>query len=82
MAHFEQARGKYRLSTERARIDVIAVHAFLNRSYWAEGISVELVERAIAGSLCFSVLDDDERQVGFARVVTDRSTFAYLCDVF
>jgi GNAT superfamily N-acetyltransferase len=81
MAELEKSRGRYRLSTDRARIDVAAAHAFLTRSYWAEGISLELVERCIAGSLCFAVLDGD-RQVGFARVVTDRATFAYLCDVY
>lgn len=81
MAQFEKRRGQYRLCTDRQRIDVVAVHAFLSRSYWAEGISMELVERSIANSLCFALLDG-ERQVGFARVVTDRATFAYLCDVY
>jgi GNAT superfamily N-acetyltransferase len=51
------------------------------RSYWAEGISMELVARSIACSLCFALFHA-ERQVGFARVVTDRATFAYLCDVY
>jgi GNAT superfamily N-acetyltransferase len=81
MAQFEKTRGQYRMTTARERIDVAATHAFLSRSYWAEGISMELVERSIANSLCFAVFDD-ERQVAFARVVTDRATFAYLCDVY
>jgi len=81
MAPFEKSRGQYRLSTDRERIDVAAAHAFLTRSYWAAGISVELVERSIANSLCFALFDG-ERQVGFARVVSDRATFAYLCDVY
>ena len=81
MALVEKSRGQYRLTTDREQIDVTAVHAFLSRSYWAEGISMELVERCIANSLCFALFAG-ERQVGFARVVTDRATFAYLCDVY
>jgi GNAT superfamily N-acetyltransferase len=81
MAPFERSRGQYRLSADPERIDVAAAHAFLSRSYWAEGISMALVERSIANSLCFALFDG-ERQVGFARVVTDRATFAYLCDVY
>ena len=75
------ARGGYSLSTDRARMDVDAIHAYLTRSYWAEGISRELVARSIDNSLCFGVFEGS-RQVGFARVVTDRATFAYLCDVY
>lgn len=81
MSQFDKTRGQYRMSTDRERIDVAATHAFLNRSYWAEGISMELVKRSIENSLCFALFDGD-RQVGFARVVTDRATFAYLCDVY
>jgi GNAT superfamily N-acetyltransferase len=62
-------------------VDVSAVHAFLTTSYWAEGISRALVARAVRGSLCFSVLHGEE-QVGFSRVVTDRATYGYLCDVY
>lgn len=71
----------YTISTDPGRIDVDAVHAYLRRSYWAEGIPREVVVRSIAGSLCIS-LHHDGRQVGFARVVTDRATFAYLADVY
>ena len=81
MAHFEKTRGPYQLTTDRQRIDVAATHAFLSRSYWAEGISMDLVARSIASSLCFGLFHD-ERQVGFARVITDSATFAYLCDVY
>jgi GNAT superfamily N-acetyltransferase len=62
-------------------MDVAAVHAYLTRSYWAEGISQELVARAIRGSLCFGVFHAG-KQVAFARVVSDRATFAYLADVY
>ena len=69
------------VSTERARLDVGAIHAFLTRSYWAAGISRERVARSLERSLCFG-LYDGPTQIGFARVVTDGATFAYLCDVF
>lgn len=74
-------RDGYRISTETAAMDVDAIHAYLTRSYWAEGIPREVVERAIHGSLCFGLFHGDE-QVGFARVISDRATFAYLCDVY
>ena len=62
-------------------MDVDAIHAYLTRSYWSEGISKDLVARAMAGSLCFGLLDGS-RQIGFARVITDKATYAYLCDVY
>ncbi|OON70667.1 GNAT family N-acetyltransferase [Hymenobacter sp. CRA2] len=71
------------VSTDAARLDVDLIHDFLsNHSYWAPGISRELVERSIRHSLCFGVYALDGQQVGFARVISDRATFAYLCDVF
>jgi GNAT superfamily N-acetyltransferase len=75
-------RGEYTLSADPARVDAAAVHAYLTRSYWAEGISLELVKRCIAGSMCVGVYHETAGQVGFARVITDRASFAYLCDVF
>jgi GNAT superfamily N-acetyltransferase len=57
------------------------IHAYLSRSYWAKGITLPMVERSVANSLCVGVFLSGE-QVGFARVVTDRATFAYLCDVY
>ena len=74
-------QGEYTVSTDRSRIDVSAVHAFLTRTYWSPGIPEETVRRAIAGSICFGVYHGDA-QVGFARVITDRATFAYLSDVY
>jgi GNAT superfamily N-acetyltransferase len=73
--------GDYEISTERQRIDIATVHAFLTQSYWSPGIPRDVVERAIANSLCFGVYLGAQ-QVGFARVVTDQATFAYLADVF
>lgn len=78
--------------TDPTLLDLPAIHAFLTRSYWSPGIGLGRVERAIRNSLCFAAYDHavaraDGRPnlpglVGFARVVTDRATFAYLCDVF
>jgi len=69
------------VTTDPTRVDKDVVYGFLSRSYWAKGIPRPVLERAIANSLCFSVFDGDA-QVGFARVATDRATFAYLADVF
>lgn len=77
--HAEHA--EYAISTDPSRIDVGAVHAYLTQSYWSPGIPRAVVERAIANSLCFGLYRGAE-QVGFARVVTDKATFAYLADVF
>ena len=71
----------YEISTDTARLDIDAIHAFLTQSYWSPGIPRATVARAIANSLCFGVFWQDQ-QVGFARMVTDKTTFAYLCDVY
>lgn len=71
----------YEITTDPTRFDIDAIHAFLSRSYWSPGVPKAIVERAIAHSLCFGVLHGKE-QVGFARVITDRATFAYLADVY
>ncbi len=81
MTHAEHRRGQFLVSTDPARLDLDFIHGYLTRSYWSEGISREIVEGGIANSLCFGVYEGD-RQVGFARVVTDYATFAYLADVF
>lgn len=73
----------FRVSTDPADLDLDYVHHFLaEESYWARGISRELLERAVKGSLCFALLGPDGGQLGFARVITDRATFAWLADVF
>ena len=69
------------ITTDPSRLDLDVIHGYLTRSYWARGISRDLVARAMEHSLCFGAFAGD-RQVGFARVVSDRATFAYLCDVF
>jgi hypothetical protein len=91
MSHHERRQGPYLVSTDVALLDLDAIHAYLVRSYWSEGIPKALVAKAIAGSLCFGLyLTADagsaalERplQIGFARIISDRATFAYLCDVY
>jgi GNAT superfamily N-acetyltransferase len=78
----EWRRGDHVVSDETARLDRERVRRFLaQESYWAAGIPAATVTRAIDHSLCFGLYAGRE-QVGFARVVTDRATFAYLCDVF
>jgi GNAT superfamily N-acetyltransferase len=81
----EWRREGFAVSDDPARLDLGVVHGYLARSYWAAGIPRATVERSIAGSLPFGVYhlgEAGERQVGFARVVSDFATFAYLADVF
>jgi GNAT superfamily N-acetyltransferase len=69
------------IDTDKTRLDVDVIHGFLRQSYWAEGIPRDVVERSIEHSLCFGVYVDGA-QVGFARIISDYATFAYLADVF
>ena len=77
----EWRRDRFTISTDRSKLDREAIRAFLAGSYWATGIPREVVDRSIDGALCFGVFEEG-RQVGFARVITDSATFAYLADVF
>jgi GNAT superfamily N-acetyltransferase len=80
--HVIARRGAFLVSTDPALLDLPLIHDFLsNRSYWAAGIPLDVVRKSAANSLCFGMYREG-RQVGFARVVTDRATFAYLGDVF
>lgn len=70
------------ISTDKTKLQVNFIHDYLSKeSYWAKGIPLDVVIRAIDGSVCFGVYDGT-RQIGFARVITDHATFAYLADVF
>jgi GNAT superfamily N-acetyltransferase len=69
------------VDTDPSRLDVPLIHAFLASTYWARGIPIELVRQSIENSLCFGLYEAG-RQVGFARVISDYTTFAYLADVF
>jgi GNAT superfamily N-acetyltransferase len=74
-------RGAYEISTDRRRLQLDVVHGFLRTAYWCRSVPRVVVERAINGSLCFG-LYHGTGQIGFARVVTDRVTFSWICDVF
>ena len=75
------SKAEFTVSDRNENIDVTMVHGFLTTSYWARGIDKSTVERALANSLCLGVFHK-EKQIGFGRAITDRSTFAYLADVF
>jgi len=80
-AVFERECGGCLVSTDPARLDRDVIYGFLSRAYWSEGIPRAVLERAICNSLCFGVYAAG-RQVGFARVISDRATYAYIADVF
>jgi N-acetylglutamate synthase-like GNAT family acetyltransferase len=75
------AKNQFTITTDKEKFDVEFIHSFLTRSYWAEGISKEVIKRSIEGALCFGLFEND-KQIGFARMITDKATFAYLADVF
>ena len=77
----EHHRGAFSISTDRAHLDLDVIHSFLTESYWAREIPRQVVARSIENSLCFGVYRG-EQQVGFARVISDYATFAYIADVF
>jgi len=72
----------FTITTDKRLLDIDVIHSYLSKeSYWAMNIPRDVVERSINGSECFGVYHD-QQQIGFARVVTDKATFAYLADVF
>ena len=77
----EWQRYEFRVSTDPRLLQFAVIHDFLRQTYWANEISESVLKKALDGSLCFG-LYQGERQVGLARVITDRATFAYLSDVF
>lgn len=79
--HEQILHGEYEISTDPERLDIAVIHGYLTQSYWSPGIPRAIVERAIANSMCIGLYRGSE-QVGFARVITDKATFAYLADVF
>src|SRR6266700_6085533 len=78
----ESRRGAFLISTDPDRLDLDVIHGFLTNCYWAKGIPREVVARSIEHSLCFGIYDGNGAQVGFARVVSDFATVAYIGDVF
>ena len=77
----EQTKGDYKISTDKSKLQIEVIHNFLKDAYWSKNKPKELIEKSIAGSLCFGVYYK-EKQIGFARVITDYTTFGYLADVF
>ena len=75
------SKAEFSVSDRKEDMDITMVHELLTTSYWAKGIDKSTIERAIANSLCLGVFQN-EKQIGFGRAITDRSTFAYLADVF
>jgi len=78
---YEYHKDHFTITTNPDAFDVDAIHSYLTRSYWKRGVSKELVKRSIKHSFCFGLFAGDQ-QIGFARVITDHTDFAYLCDVF
>jgi GNAT superfamily N-acetyltransferase len=78
----EYRQGEFLISTDRSRLDINVIHGFLTNCYWAKGIPQEIVARSIEHSLCFGIYDGGGAQAGFARIVSDYATVAYLGDVF
>lgn len=80
--HVEFQNGPFTISTDPARLDIDTIHVFLStRAYWSPDLPRPVLEKAVSNSLCFGVYENG-RQAGFARVVTDLATFAYICDLF
>jgi len=85
---YDVKRNNYLISTDKSKIDIDYVHGFLSQSYWSPGLPIQVAKKAMKGSLCFGVYYTNkqnlpaDRQVGYARMVTDKATFAYLADVF
>jgi N-acetylglutamate synthase-like GNAT family acetyltransferase len=78
----EYRRGDFLISTDPSRLNIDVIHDFLTNCYWAKGIPREVVERSIRHSLCFGIYHSDGGQAGFARVISDFATIAYIGDVF
>ncbi|HTX65441.1 MAG TPA: GNAT family N-acetyltransferase [Opitutaceae bacterium] len=78
----ETTHDGYLISDDPARLDVAAIHAYLTRSYWSEGVPRDAVEQALRQSLCVGLYAPDGGQVGLVRVVTDYASFAWVCDVY
>jgi N-acetylglutamate synthase-like GNAT family acetyltransferase len=72
----------YKISEDLSEIDLKAVHGYLSNAYWSKGIPFEKMYEALQNSLCFGILTESRSQIGFARMITDKATFAYLADVF
>lgn len=86
--NYTVAKNNYVISTDKSKIDIDYVHGVLSQSYWSPGVPVQVVKKAMKGSLCFGIYENDKqalpagRQVGYARMITDKATFGWMADVF
>jgi GNAT superfamily N-acetyltransferase len=79
---YEEIRGDFLISTDKSKLDIKLIHQYLSEeSYWSKNIPLEIVQKSIEGSVCFG-LYHQQKQIGFARVITDGAVFGYLADVF
>jgi len=74
-------KNNYVITDKKSKIDIDYVHDFLTKSYWSPGVKLQIVKKAMQGSLCLGIYNKD-KQIGYARMITDKATFAYLADVF
>ena len=87
MKNYDTLKENFIISADKSKLDLTVIHKYLStESYWAKNIPVALVQKSIEGSFCFGVYKkdklNDNTQIGFARVITDKATFGYLADVF
>ena len=87
MKNYDPLKENFIISTDKSKLDLAVIHKYLStESYWAKNIPLALVQKSIEGSFCFGVYKNDKLnenlQIGFARVITDKATFGYLADVF
>lgn len=79
---YEKIINNYLFSTDRSKLQLDVIHNYLSKeSYWAQNMPLDLIKESIAGSICFGIYIDN-KQIAYARVITDNATFAYLADVF
>ena len=79
--NYSVSQNEFNISTDKSKLDLTYIHEFLSQSYWSPGVSFETVKKASENSLCFGIYNNNN-QVGYTRVITDKATFAYLADVF
>ena len=78
---YEYKKDQYTISTDKTKLQFDVIHGFLSTSYWSPNVPMEIVKRAAKNSMTFGIYKD-EKQVGYARIISDCATFAYLADVF
>jgi GNAT superfamily N-acetyltransferase len=80
--NYEEINGEFLISTDKSKLDIDVIHNYLSKeSYWAKNVPLEIVQKEIKGSFCFGIYYQ-QKQIGFARVVSDAAVFAWLADVF